>query len=203
MSRLEMNLLKKKMTKVRATKILLVSLSLIIGLGTALFIGLNSGERKYDKLREKIYTSMNDKTTRLKAYNRAVALNNGATSNTCVYFLSEVLRINGFKIDDKVCNTFELLDVMKKDKWKKEKDYKKLKKGDICFTTDEKLDKDGIPTHVYIFMGWKEEGKYDYAYICDNQAKDYAGKIYHLRNITNVATEKGNAKEPFSFFMYK
>lgn len=203
MNRLELNLSKRKMKKVKVTKILLVTFSLIIGLGTALFVGFNSGERKYDKLREKIYTSMTDKNIRIKAYNRAVYLNNGVTSNTCVYFLSEVLRINGFKIDDKICNTFELLDIMKKDKWKKEKDYRKLKKGDICFTTDAKLNKDGVPTHVYIFMGWKEEGKYDYAYICDNQAKDYDWKIYHLRNIVNVAKEKGNTKEPFSFFMYK
>lgn len=203
MSRVETNLAKKKMTKHRRTKILLVLISLILGLGTAVVVAVNSGERKYDKLREKIYISMNDKNTRIKAYNKAVTLNNGVSSNTCVYFLSEVLRINGFKIDDKICNTFELLDIMKKDKWKKEKDYKKLKRGDICFTTDEKLDKNGIPTHVYIFMGWKEEGKYDYAYICDNQAKDYDSKIYHLRNITKTDTHKGVTKEPFSFFMFK
>lgn len=48
-----------------------------------------------------------------------------------------------------------------------------------------------------------EEGKYDYAYICDNQAKDYEGKIYHTRNIKNIKNIKNSQKEPFSFFMHK
>ncbi|NFA59667.1 hypothetical protein K8O96_01370 [Clostridium sporogenes] len=155
------------------------------------------------KLQEKIYNSMMIKETRLKAYSRSINLNKGSSSNTCVYFIAEVLRINGENIDDSTCNTTQLLQIMKKDGWKKSKNYKKLKPGDICFTTDENLNKNGIPTHTYIFMGWAEEGKYDYAYICDNQAKDYSGRIYHLRNITKIDTIKGSTKEPFNFFMYK
>ncbi|MBD5639373.1 hypothetical protein HYI18_12385 [Clostridium botulinum] len=155
------------------------------------------------KLQEKIYNSMMIKENRLKVYSRSIKLNKGSSSNTCVYFIAEVLRRNGESIDDSVCNTTQLLHIMKKDGWKKNKNYKKLKPGDICFTTDENLNKDGIPTHTYIFMGWAEEGKYDYAYICDNQAKDYSGRIYHLRNITKIDTIKGSTKEPFNFFMYK
>lgn len=155
------------------------------------------------KVQEKIYNSMTVKENRLKAYSRTVRLNKGSSSNTCVYFVAEVLRMNGENIDDSICNTTQLLQVMKKDNWKKERNYKKLKPGDICFTTDENLNKYGIPTHTYIFMKWAEEGKYDYAYICDNQAKDYFGKIYHLRNITKIDTMKGSTKEPFNFFMYK
>lgn len=154
-------------------------------------------------LRENIYGSMLDSKTRLRAYNEAVKLNGGTSANTCVYFISEVLRINGIKIDDSICNTTQLLGIMKKEGYKKETDYKKLMPGDICFTTDEKMNKNGTPTHTYIFMAWKEAGKYDYAYICDNQSKDYGGKLYHLRNITKTETINGNAKEPFSFFMYK
>lgn len=154
-------------------------------------------------LRKKIYDSMTVKENRIKAYNNAIHLNNGSSSNTCVYFLCEVLRMNGEKISYNICNTTELLDIIKKDDWKIEKNYKKLKPGDICFTTDESLNKDGIPTHVYIFMSWVEEGKYDYAYICDNQAKDYNGKIYHIRNIKSTENKKHSQKEPFSFFIYK
>lgn len=154
-------------------------------------------------LRENIYNSMLDSKTRIKTYNEAVKLNGGTSANTCVYFISEVLRINGLKIDDSICNTTQLLGIMKKEGFKKETDYKKLMPGDICFTTDEKLNKNGTPTHTYVFMAWEEEGKYDYAYICDNQCKDYGGKIYHLRNITKAETKNGNSKEPFSFFMYK
>ena len=140
---------------------------------------------------------------RIKAYNGAIALNNGSSINSCVYFISEVLRMNDEKIADNVCNTTQILDIMKTEGFKKERDYKKLKSGDVVFTTDAMLNPMGVPTHTYIFMGWKEEGLYDYAYICDNQANDYDGKIYHLRNIVNLETKDGNTKEPFGFFMYK
>ncbi len=155
------------------------------------------------KLTENIHNSMTKKDNRIKAYSRAIALNNGSSANSCVYFLSEVLRMNGEKIPENVCNTTQILDIMKNEGFKKERDYKKLKPGNICFTTDGFLNPLGVPTHTYIFMGWKEEGLYDYAYICDNQATDYDGKIYHLRNIVKLDTKDGNVKEPFAFFMYK
>ncbi|MPW26115.1 hypothetical protein GC105_09955 [Alkalibaculum sp. M08DMB] len=86
--------------------------------------------------------------------------------------------------------------------WKKERDYTKLKRGDVCFTTDSKGNKNGGPTHTFIFMGWVKEGNYDYAYICDNQTKDFDGKILHIRNIKNKGYFNGNGKDAFSFFMY-
>lgn len=159
---------------------------------------VSSGE-----LEGKLYYSMSKKDNRIKAFNRAVVLNNGKSINTCVYFLAEVLRMNGEKIDDSVCNTTQLLEIMKKEGFEKEKNYKKLKPGNICFTTDERLTAMGAPTHTFIFMGWKEQGAYDYAYICDNQANEYKGNLYHLRNIAQVESVNGNTKEPFSFFMYK
>lgn len=156
-----------------------------------------------NNLRKDIYTFLSDKNNRVKAYERAVKLNGGDSANTCVYFLAEVLRNNKISIDDSVCNTEGLIKVLEKKGWKKEIDIKKIKPGDICFTTDEKLSKKGTPTHVYVFMKWKEEGSTDYGYICDNQAKDYDWKVYHLRNI-GVKDGSGKAqKEPFSFFMHK
>ncbi|SFA87029.1 hypothetical protein [Clostridium frigidicarnis] len=185
-------------------KIIIVIISIVLLLTTLYVIKKFSSEHKApSKLGQKIYTSMNVRENRIKVYNTAVNLNNGDSSNTCVYFISEVLRTNGEKINHEICNTSQILDIMKKNGWKKETDYKKLKPGDICFTTDEKLNKRGIPTHTYVFMGWKDENKYDYAYVCDNQSKDYDNMIYHLRNITKNIEVKGNAKEPFSFFMYK
>lgn len=191
---------KPKKKKRAGIKLILVGITLFFTVVLIHFVQ----DRVHDyQLVGNIYSSMINNENRMKAYNRAVALNSGKTTNTCVYFLSEVLRMNGEKIDDSICNTTEILGIMKKDGWKIERDYKKLKPGNICFTTDERLDKNGTPTHTYIFMGWKKEGKYDYAYICDNQAKDYQGKIYHLRNIAKVEKVKGNTKEPFSFFIYK
>jgi hypothetical protein len=150
-----------------------------------------------------LYNFMKVKSSREEVYSKAIKLNNGSSANTCVYFIAEALRMNGEKISSSICNTSQLLNAMEKDGWKKEKDYKKLKPGDICFTTDEKLNKNGIPSHTYIFMGWQSEGNYEYAYICDNQAKDYKGEIYHLRNITIAKNIGGSQKDPFSFFLYR
>lgn len=160
-------------------------------------------EKSKVNLEEKLFSLMSDSNNRAEIYKEAIKLNNGSSENTCVYFMGEALRRVGEDIPYSVCNTKELLSILNKYRWEKEEDYKKLKKGDICFTTDEALDKNGIPSHTYIFMKWKEEGSYDYAYICDNQAKDYEGKIYHLRNIIKVEKFKGNQKEPFSFFIHK
>jgi tetratricopeptide (TPR) repeat protein len=167
-------------------------------------LNFNSNDKvNSSELERKLYYSMSKKDSRIKAFNRAIVLNNGKSINTCVYFLAEALRMNGENIDDNVCNTSQLLDIMKKEGFEKEKNYKKLKPGNICFTTDERLTAMGAPTHTFIFMGWKEQGLYDYAYICDTQANEYNGNLYHLRNITKVESVNGNTKEPFSFFMYK
>ncbi|MFD3156990.1 hypothetical protein ACFIJ5_09035 [Haloimpatiens sp. FM7330] len=183
-------------------KFLLIPLTLFLTI-SVIFISTFQSKMYNSNLRKKIYNSMTKSKNRITAYNKAVNLNNGASANTCVYFLSEVLRMNGEKINNSVCNTNQLLDIMKEEGWKKEKNYKKLRPGDICFTTDSKLNKYGTPSHTYIFMKWKEKGKYDYAYVCDNQAKDYDWKIYHIRNIAKVDYSNGHSKDPFSFFMYK
>lgn len=195
----------KRNTKSNTIKHLFILFTLLIFVPLLYIeVHFNSKEKVYNtKLTETIYSSMSKSDNRIKAYSRAIDLNDGKSANSCVYFLSEVLRMNDEKIADNVCNTTQLLDIMKDEGWKKERDYRKLKPGNICFTTDEWLNPTGVPTHTFIFMGWKEEGLYDYAYICDNQANDYNGKIYHLRNITKLDSKDGNAKEPFGFFMYK
>jgi hypothetical protein len=201
----ETGIRKKKKPRINSIKYILIASALLFII-PLLYVELNfnQNDKVYSsKLEEKLYYSMSKKGNRLKAFNRAVELNNGKSINTCVYFISEVLRMNGGSIADNVCNTTQLLDLMKNDGWEKETDYKNLKPGNICFTTDEMLTSTGAPTHTYIFMGWKEQGLYDYAYICDNQANEYKGKLYHLRNITKVENINGNTKEPFSFFMYK
>jgi len=198
-------IIKKKKPRINSIKYILIA-SAILFFIPLLYVELNfnQNDKVYSsKLEEKLYYSMSKKDNRLRAFNRAVELNNGKSINTCVYFISEVLRMNGGSIDNSVCNTTQLLDIMKNDGWGKESNYKNLKPGNICFTTDERLTSNSAPTHTYIFMGWKEQGLYDYAYICDNQANEYEGKLYHLRNITKVENINGNTKEPFSFFMYK
>jgi hypothetical protein len=152
-------------------------------------------------LRESIYSYMKQEKNQEKVFNAAIALNDGRSSNACVYFVSEVLRRNDVDIPKRICNTRQLISVLNERGWIKDKNYKNLKPGDICFTTDGAGNKSGIPTHTYVFMGWVEEGSYDYAYILDNQAKDYDNKIYHVRNIKNVDKVNGFTKDAFSFFM--
>lgn len=153
------------------------------------------------ELRKRIYSYMIDKQNRIQVYEAAIALNGGKSANTCVYFLSEVLRRNDVPISKETANTTQILKKLNQMGWKKDTDYKNLQPGDIGFTTDATGNKDGIPTHTYIFMGWVEKGNYDYAYIVDNQAKDYDNKIYHISNIKNVGEANGFTKEAFSFFM--
>lgn len=192
-------------------KFILVILTLTVSFGAVYLIRYDAFEKKdtfkdkaiRDNLEVSIYETLSNNKIRIEIYNRAISLNGGSSANSCVYFLSEVLRRNGMKINDSICNTSQLISIMEKEGFKIERDYTKLRPGSICFTTDSKLDRNGIPTHTYVFMGWKEEGSYDYAYICDNQAKDYDGKIYHLRNMKNVENRGGLIKEPFSFFLSK
>lgn len=153
------------------------------------------------QIRESIHKFMQSEKNQNDIYLAAINLNNGSSENTCVYFVSEVLRRNNFDIPKEVSNTTQIVSLLEKRGWAKDTNYKNLKPGDICFTTDSNGNKSGKPTHTYIFMGWVEEGKYDYAYICDNQAKDYNNKIYHIRNIRTEVMLNGLKKDAFSFFM--
>ncbi|MGH4140274.1 hypothetical protein [Clostridium sp.] len=152
-------------------------------------------------LNKDVYNFLQDKGNRIEVYNVAVELNKGSSENTCVYFLSEVLRKNNFEVPQETSNTEQLLSLLSENGFKKQSNYKKLIPGDICFTTDANGEQSNFPTHTYIFMKWVKEGDYDYAYVCDNQAKDYKGKIYHIRNINVVAMANGFDKDAFAFFM--
>lgn len=158
-----------------------------------------SDKRTYSQVN--VYEFMKDEKNQKDIFNSAVKLNDGNSANACVYFISEVLRRNNFSVPKEVCNTEQILTILEKANFKRETDYKKLKPGDICFTTDAMGNKNGIPTHTYVFMGWVKEGSYDYAYICDNQAKDYKNKVYHIRNISIIDKANGFTKDAFSFFM--
>lgn len=149
----------------------------------------------------RIYGYMKSKSNQKKVFKDAIALNNNNSSNTCVYFVAEVLRKNDIPVAKEIANTTQLIDVLKNRGWKKDNNYKNLNPGDIVFTTDGLGNKNGAPSHAYVFMGWVNEGSYEYAYICDNQAKDYENKIYHIRNVKNRDTANGISKDAFSFFM--
>ena len=154
-------------------------------------------------LNKNIYNFLANKVNRKDVYGKAIKLNQGSSENTCVYFIAQVLRENNFMVPTQTSNTAQIISLLKEKGFKKQKDYEKLIPGDICFTTDANGKQKGFPTHTYIFMKWVKKGNYDYAYICDNQAKDYDGKVYHIRNINVIAKENGFDKDAFAFFMRK
>ena len=157
------------------------------------------GENQY--LNQNVYNFLQDVGNQKDVYAAGIELNGGSSANTCVYFVAEVLRRNDFNVPKEICNITQIIPIFEENGWGKETDYKNLMPGDICFTTDASGNKNGIPTHTYVFMKWVKEGKYDYAYICDNQAKDYKSKIYHIRNINVVTKVNGSDKDAFAFFM--
>lgn len=156
---------------------------------------------KRQSLSGKVYNYLEDKGNQKEVYDAAIDLNHGSSANTCVYFISEVLRENNFSVPMETANISQIIPILEKMGLKKERNYKNLTPGDICFTTDSYGDKNGIPTHTYVFMKWVKEGNYDYAYICDNQAKDYKDKVYHIRNINIEDKSNGFNKDAFAFFM--
>jgi hypothetical protein len=175
----------------------------IVILALIAFSVFSSMHKKTNKLflRESIYNFLKVEKNQKAVFADAVALNHGSSKNSCVYFVSEVLRKNDYFIPKETANTTQLISILEKEGWKKNYNFKKLKPGDIVFTTDHKGNKKGKPTHTYIFMGWVKEGSYDYAYVCDNQAKDYENQIYHIRNVKNRVNVDGLTKDAFSFFM--
>ena len=152
-------------------------------------------------LANNVYNFLEDTVNRKDVYGKAIELNQGNSANACVYFISEVLRRNNFNVPKETGNISQIIPLLEQEGLKKQWNYKNLTPGDICFTTDGNGDKNGIPTHTYVFMKWVKEANYDYAFICDNQAKDYKGMVYHIRNINITDKSNGFEKDAFAFYM--
>lgn len=143
-----------------------------------------------------VYNFLSTKANRDKILKESISLNGGKDTGVSSIFIAQILRDNGLEISKSAINTKKLIAELEKNNWKQITDYKKLQKGDVCFTTSSSKTK--APTHTYIFMGWVKEGKTDYAYVCDSQTSEYKDTL-HKRNLS-VSTPK---KDKFSFFMRK
>lgn len=148
-----------------------------------------------NELNDKIYAYLKDGKNRTASLEKATKLNKGSDKGLSTIFVAQILRDNGYDINNSVINTNKLVDELEKAGWEKVSDYNQLKPGDVCFTSNSKS---GAPSHTYIFMDWVKEGKTDYANIVDNQVSEY-DDTYHKRNIDS-ATPK---KDKFNFFMRK
>jgi hypothetical protein len=49
-------------------------------------------------------------------------------------------------------------------------------------------------------MGWVNPGKYDYAYVVDNQARLFNGQVYHVRKLDTPDPVQNT--DAMAFFMY-
>lgn len=139
-----------------------------------------------------LYYYMLNPDNQVSVHNRAVALHSGINNNNCVYFQSEVLRRMGFNISNSMANVVQFSNLLPKLGFKKDTNIANLKPGDIVFTQGN--------THVYGFMGWVNPGKYDYAYVVDNQAWGFNGQVYHVRIIDTY--DPLQATDAMAFFMY-
>ena len=137
------------------------------------------------------YYYMLNPDNEVSVHNRALALHGGIPINNCVYFQAEALRRIGFKISDSMANTIQFSDLLTKQGFKKDTIIENLKPGDIVFTQGY--------THTYTFMGWVTPGKYDYAYIVDNQARSFGGQVYHVRSTSDDPAQQVDG---MAFFMY-
>ncbi|MBZ9687270.1 hypothetical protein G9F72_013130 [Clostridium estertheticum] len=146
---------------------------------------------------EKIYEYLGVEANRTSTLKKAIELNKGSKTGVTVYLLSEILRSNEVAIPKETSTVKQLMTDLTSMEWKKNTDLTKLEKGDICFTTDV-AKKPGVPSHAYVFMGWVEDGKTDYANICDGQVQEYTN-ILHKRNVSISVSEK----DKFSFFLRK
>ncbi|NEZ46871.1 hypothetical protein FDF74_06540 [Clostridium niameyense] len=146
-------------------------------------------------LNSQIAKYIENQSNREKSLKEALKINKDSNKGVSIIYISQILRDNKLNIPKNTISTKGLMQELEKQNWEKITDYKKLQKGDICFTT---TDNSGSPSHAYIFMGWINEGKTDYANVCDGQISDYSSTI-HKRNVSISTSEK----DKIAFFMRK
>lgn len=146
----------------------------------------------HSQLQNGLYYYMLNTDNQVSVHNRALALHGGITVNNCIYFQSEVLRRMGFKISNSMASVVQFSNLLPKLGFKKDTNIANLKPGDIVFTQGY--------THVYSFMGWVNPGKYDYAYVVDNQARVFNGQVYHVRKVDTYDPVQDT--DAMGFFMY-
>ncbi len=100
----------------------------------------------------------------------------GTTNNACAAFVSTALRLSGCERDfPLILWTATLSEELEKRGWTRSTDASQLQPGDVVFS-DDCGHRDGIPNHVYLFAGWKDEQD-QIAKVIDNQG------FIHGRNI--------------------
>lgn len=145
---------------------------------------------------DKIYKYLAPEVNRQKILELSISQNNNKNTGMNLIFLSNILKENGIELSKNIVNNAEFKEELKKNGFKTYTNPNELQKGDIVFTIDVK-DSPGVPSHVYIFMGWVDDTK-KVANVVDGQVSIYK-KTYHTRNVT----EQTPTTDKMQFFMRK
>lgn len=121
----------------------------------------------HSDLQEGMYNYMLSAEHQKSVRAECIRLHNGDGNNTCVYFISEVLRRVGVDIPVSTANTTNLESQLSERGWVRDNNLKNLKPGDLVFATVG-----DTTTHVYMFMGWADNA-HTIANKVDNQSPTY------------------------------
>lgn len=126
---------------------------------------------------------------------RTVMQTYGTTSNACAAFVSTALRLSGCESDlPLILWTANLSKALEQRGWNRSEDASQLQPGDIVFSDDTGYN-DGIPNHVYLFAGWKNQ-QTQIANVIDNQG------FIHGRNIRKGSGRSDDYNfSPFWYFV--
>lgn len=131
-----------------------------------------SESESHSSIQYKMYNYMLSASHQNEVTNEAINLHDGDVHNTCVYFMSTVLRKAGVNIPLSTGYTTTLKNQLEERGWVRDTNMDNLKPGDIVFCGT---------SHVYMFMGWADKGK-KIANIVDNQRHIY-GTVYRTRYV--------------------
>lgn len=147
----------------------------------------------HSTLGKNIYTYMLNSGNQISVANTATLQHAGDPSNSCALFASELLRRMGVPIKQGTMQVTQLQSQLANLGFKKDTNLGNLKPGDIGFTV-------GM-THVFTFMGWVNNGQFNYAYVVDNQAYKFHSQVLHVRRLDTNSKDKDT--DAAAFFMYK
>lgn len=147
----------------------------------------------HSTLGKNIYYYMLNSENQVSVANTATLQHAGDPSNCCALFVSELLRRMGMPIPQGTMRVTQVESRLASLGFIKDTQLGDLKPGDIVFTQ-------GM-THVFTFMGWVNNGQFNYAYVVDNQAYKFHSQVLHVRRLDTNSKDKDT--DAAAFFMYK
>lgn len=131
-----------------------------------------SSSEYHSDIQEEMYKYMVSSHNQNSVTDEAIRLHYGDEHNTCVYFMSTILRRVGVDIPKSTSYTTTLKNQLEDRGWVRDTNLSNLKPGDVVFCGT---------SHVYMFMGWANSS-HTIANVVDNQRHIY-GTVYRQRYV--------------------